>query len=141
MRLAGLQEWPGSPQHFLVRMPRPVPYAAFADRLQQACDEAGVPAGRQRVVTVATHFGVARETARLWFAGCALPELPRLIEIAGEYRCSLDWLAMGRETAIRIGEQASDYEALSPQERRVITAMRGLTAKRRAGLVAFLHEQ
>lgn len=125
-----------------VRMPRSAPHAAFADRLQQACDRAGVPDGRQRVIAVATHFGVARETARLWFAGRALPELSRLIEIAGEYRCSLDWLAMGRETASAlIGEQASDYEALSSQEQRVITAMRGLTTKRRNGLVAFLGEQ
>jgi len=122
-------------------MPRSAPYVAFANRLQRACDQAGVPDGRQRVVAVATHFGVARETARLWFAGRALPELSRLIEIAGEYRCSLDWLAMGRETASGIGEQASGYEALSPQERRVITAMRGLTTKRRDGLVALLCEQ
>lgn len=122
-------------------MPRSAPYAAFANRLQHACDEAGVPDGRQRVVAVATHFGVARETARLWFAGRALPELSRLIEMAGEYRCSLDWLAMGREPTIQIGELAPDYKALSPQERRVITAMRALTAKRRDGLVAFLHEQ
>lgn len=122
-------------------MPRTAPYVAFASRLQHACDEAGVPGGRQRVIAVATHFGVARETARLWFAGRALPELSRLIEMAGEYRCSLDWLAMGRETAAQIGEQASGYEALSPQERRVITAMRGLTAKRRAGLIALLCEQ
>lgn len=122
-------------------MSRSAPYAAFANRLQQACDEAGVPRGRQRVIAVATHFGVARETARLWFAGRALPGLSRLIEIAGEYRCSLDWLAMGRETASQIGEQPSGYEALSPQERRVIMAMRELTAKRRDGLVAFLCAQ
>jgi hypothetical protein len=139
--LAGLQEWLGFLLYLLVRMPRPAPYVAFASRLQHACDEAGVPGGRQRVVAVATHFGVARETARLWFAGRALPELSRLIEMAAEYRCSLDWLAMGREMTSRIGEQASGYEALSPQERRVITAMRGLTAKRRAGLIAFLCEQ
>jgi len=123
-------------------MPRSAPHAAFANRLQQACDEAGVPDGRQRVIAVATHFGVARETARLWFAGRALPELSRLIEIAEEYRCSLDWLAMGRAAAsARIGEQASGYGALSAQERRVIAIMRELTAKRRNGLVAFLGEQ
>ena len=63
-------------------MPRPAPYVAFANRLQRACDDSGVPGGRQRVTAVATHFGVARETARLWFAGRALPELSRLIEIA-----------------------------------------------------------
>lgn len=120
-------------------MPRSASYADFASRLQLACDEAGVPGGRQRVVAVATHFGVARETARLWFAGRALPELSRLIEIAAEYRCSLDWLAMGRGPAFpKVGEAASHYEVLSVQERRVIDAMRKLTVKRRDGLVALL---
>ena len=116
-------------------------YVAFANRLQLACDEAGVPGGRHRVTAVASHFGVTRETARLWFAGRAMPELTRLIEIATEYHCSLDWLATGRGTPSRVREKASAYEALSPQERRVVTAMRGLTAKRRSGLVAFLSEQ
>jgi transcriptional regulator with XRE-family HTH domain len=125
-------------------MPRPAPYVAFANRLQRACDESGVPGGRKRVTAVATHFGVARETARLWFAGRALPELSRLIEMAGEYRCSLDWLAMGRQATPeggRVSEQAAGYETLSAQERAVVAAMRGLTEKRRAGLVALLSER
>ena len=123
-------------------MSRSSPHVAFANRLRLACDEAGVPGGRHRVTAVATHFGVARETARLWFAGRAMPELARLIEIARDYHCSLDWLATGRGTPSRVlHEKASAYEALSPQERRVVTAMRGLTPKRRSGLVALLSEQ
>jgi hypothetical protein len=123
-------------------MPRSKPYAAFADRLQILCDKAGVPGGRHRVTAVATQFGVARETARLWFAGRVMPELPRLVEIVEEYHCSLDWLALGREPNSRkIGEQAHGYEALSAQERRVVAAMRELTAKRRASLVTLLCEQ
>jgi hypothetical protein len=123
-------------------MPRPKPYVAFADRLKLICDEVGVPGGHKRVTAVATQFGVSRETARLWFAGCSLPEPPRLIEIAEEYRCSLDWLLMGRETVPRrIGEQAPGYDALSPQEQRLVTAIRALASKRRAGLLALLCEQ
>lgn len=122
-------------------MPRNPPHVAFANRLHLACDKAGVPGGRHRVTAVATHFGVARETARVWFAGKTLPELPRLIEIAEEYHCSLDWLAMGRETPVEVGERTSAYEALSPQEQRVVTAMRGLTARRRSALVSLLSEQ
>jgi len=114
------------------------PYTDFADRLQQACDEAGVPGGRHRVTAVANRFGVARETARLWFAGRILPELPRLIEIAAEYHCSLDWLAMGRTQPPKAGEKAADYDVLSTQERRVVKAMRGLGSKRRNGLIALL---
>lgn len=125
----------------LVCMSHTPPHVAFAERLQLVCDEAGVPGERQRVTAVAAHFGVARETARVWFAGLVLPELSRLIEIAEEYHCSLDWLVMGRETPVEVGEQASAYEALSPQEQHVVTAMRGLTAKRRSGLVALISEQ
>ncbi|WP_064504821.1 helix-turn-helix domain-containing protein [Frateuria defendens] len=129
-------------------MPPSTPYAAFADRLHRACDKAGVPAGRQRVTAMADRFGVARETARLWFAGRALPELSRLIEIAGELDCSLDWLAMGRGTpqpgakpSRRVADPAATYDALTPQERAVVTAMRDLSEKRRAGLVALLAER
>jgi hypothetical protein len=123
-------------------MPRAKPYVAFADRLQIICDEVGVIAGRKRVTAVATQFCVARETARLWFGGYSLPEPPRLIAIAEQYRCSLDWLLMGREgVPRRIGEQDPGYEALSPQEQILITAIRGLTSKRRAGLVNLLCEQ
>lgn len=120
-------------------------YADFADRLRRACDEAGVPGGRQRVTAVATRFGVARETARLWFAGRALPELTRLIEIAEELGCSLDWLALGRGVASaagrpgrRVADGAASYDALSAQEKAVVAAMRDLSEKRRAGLVALL---
>jgi len=123
-------------------MPRAKPYLAFADRLQIICNEVGVPGGHKRVTAVATQFGVARETVRLWFAGCSLPQPPRLIAIAEEYRCSLDWLLMGREAAPRrIGEQALGYEALSPQEQCMVTAIRGLTTRRRSGLLALLCEQ
>jgi len=121
-------------------MSRSPPHIAFANRLQLACDEAGVPGGRHRVTAVATHFGVARETARVWFAGQALPTLTRLIEIAEEYHCSLDWLAMGREAPVDIGEKVSAYTALSPQEQRMVTAMRGFTARRRSALVTLLSE-
>jgi hypothetical protein len=122
-------------------MARAKPYAAFADRLQIICDEVGVVAGHKRVTTVATQFCVARETARLWFAGYSLPEPPRLIAIAEQYRCSLDWLLMGREgVPRRIGEQDPGYEALSPQEQRLITAIRGLTSKRRTALATLLCE-
>ncbi|MCP1374688.1 helix-turn-helix domain-containing protein [Dyella lutea] len=125
----------------IVFMPRSAPYHDFANRLSDICDKAGVPDGRQRVTAVANQFGVARETVRLWFAGEVLPALPRLIEIAEAYHCSLDWLAMGRETRAKIDKHTPVYDALSSQERSVVSAMRGLSERRRAGLVALLREQ
>lgn len=117
------------------------PHTAFANRLQLICDEAGVPEGRYRIAAVAKRFDVSRETARLWFAGRVYPELSRLIEMAKEYHCSLDWLVTGREPASRSRGTTSSYRSLSSQERHVIMAMRELPPKRRAGLVAFFGEQ
>lgn len=122
-------------------------YVDFAERLQLACSRAGVAEGRQRITAVAQHFGVSRETARLWFAGRTLPELSRLIEIAREYRCSLDWLAMGRHHEnrsageFRIAESMPAYASLSAEEQAIIRALRTLSPRRREGLLAFLQSR
>jgi len=121
-------------------MSRSEPCIDFAARLQQACDHAGVPGGRHRITAVATRFGVARETARLWFTGRVMPELPRLIEIASEYRCSLDWLAMGRGKLSPVEADPAHVSALSTPEHHLLTAIRDLTPQRRAGLIALLCE-
>ncbi len=123
-------------------MTHSIRYADFADRLRRACDEHGVPPHRQRITAVATRFGVSRETVRLWFSGRTLPELSRLIEIAEEYHCSLDWLAMGRigtaSGAGVIAEPRSGYASLSADEQIVIRAMRTMGELRRQALVDFL---
>lgn len=113
----------------------------FGLRLQQALDRTAIPAGRRRTTALANHYAIARETARLWLAGRAMPELPRLIEIAEDCRVSLDWLATGRGPMIIphfVGEEAKHYEVLSSEEQRVLGAVRKLSARRRQGLLAFL---
>ena len=123
-------------------MTQSIRYADFADRLRRACDEHGVPPHRRRITAVATRFGVSRETVRLWLTGRTLPELGRLIEIAEEYHCSLDWLAMGRIGAAEdegmIAEPRSGYATLSDDEQTVIRVMRTMTEPRRQALVALL---
>ncbi|MHC1478951.1 helix-turn-helix domain-containing protein [Frateuria aurantia] len=123
-------------------MTHPIRYADFADRLRRACDEHGVPPHRQRITAVASRFGVSRETVRLWFSGRTLPELSRLIEIAEEYHCSLDWLAMGRLEASpgpgAIAEPRGGYASLSSDEQSVIRVMRTMPEPRRQALVALL---
>jgi transcriptional regulator with XRE-family HTH domain len=116
-------------------------YAGFADRLQQACDEAGYPAGRNRVSTVAARFGVSSESARQWLNGQSMPEMTRLAEMADELECSLDWLVLGRlPSSGQVREPGAAYKALTTEERAVIASMRRLNARRRAALVQLLTE-
>ena len=118
----------------------PVP-SDFGPRLQQALDRTAIPAGRQRTTALANHYAIARETARLWLAGRAIPELSRLIEIADDCQVSLNWLATGRGPMVVppfVSEEAKGYEVLSPDELRVLNAVRKLSSRRRQGLLALL---
>ncbi|MFC5743781.1 hypothetical protein [Dyella tabacisoli] len=126
------------------------PDPEFPNRLNHLCDSAAVPADRGRVTAVANIFAVARETPRLWFLGKVMPEIPRLIEIVDTFGTTLDWLVLGRGEVSapykglknqRVGEEKAVYETLSAQERAVIAAMRELSEKRRAGLLALLTER
>lgn len=113
----------------------------FGLRLQQALDRTAIPPGRQRTTALANHYAVARETARLWLAGRALPEVRRLIEIADDCRVSLDWLATGRGPMVMppgVGEQAYGYDVLSADEKALLQAARKLSPRRRQGLLALL---
>jgi hypothetical protein len=113
----------------------------FGQRLQQALNRTAIPPGRRRTTALASHYAVARETARLWLAGRAMPELNRLIEIADDCRVSLNWLATGRGPMVpplSVGEEANRYEVLSPDEHKMLKAVRMLSAKRRQGLLALL---
>ncbi|HEY0199590.1 MAG TPA: helix-turn-helix domain-containing protein [Rhodanobacter sp.] len=113
----------------------------FGQRLQQALDRTSIPPGRQRTTALANHYAIARETARLWLAGRAMPELGRLIEIADDCRVSLNWLATGRGPMLvpqSISEEAKGYDILSPDEQKVLKAVRKLSMRRRQGLLALL---
>jgi hypothetical protein len=120
------------------------PYRDFAERLHKAFDRTKIKPGRSRVTEVATHFVVSRETSRLWFAGSAMPELQRLIELADFCDVSLDWLATGHGSIQKVRgtnmhEAAAGYgESLSTDERLVVDAMRAMQQHKRQGLVAFL---
>lgn len=113
----------------------------FGQRLQQALDRTTIPPGRQRTTALANYYAIARETARLWLAGRAMPELSRLIEIADDCRVNLNWLATGRGSMVvppSLGEEAKSYEVLSPDEQKVLKAVRKLSVRRRQGLLVLL---
>lgn len=118
------------------------PYAGIAERLQQACDAADIPGGRARSSALALRFGVTPEAVRQWLHGRAVPEVSRLLELAEELECSLDWLLLGRLLSqAEVREPGGAYKILSLQERAVINAMRKLSARRRDALVQLLAEQ
>lgn len=121
--------------------PRASAPGQFGQRLQQALDRTAIPPGRQRTTALANHYAIARETARLWLAGRAMPEVRRLVEIADDCRVSLEWLATGRGpmvTPSAVGEQAPGYEVLSADEHALLRAVRRLSPHRRQGLMALL---
>lgn len=113
----------------------------FGLRLQQALDRTAIPPGRQRTTALANHYAIARETARLWLAGRAMPEVHRLVEIADYCRVSLDWLATGRGPMVvppSVGEPSHVYDVLSAEEKALLQAARKLSPRRRQGLMDLL---
>lgn len=115
------------------------PYEDFADRLRKALDRAGFVQGRGRTSALADRYAVSRETARKWLTGLALPELPRIIELAKEFGVSLEWLATGRgPVPLGVRESSSAYRRLTDSEGRLLDAFHKLPESKRQLLVKFL---
>lgn len=70
--------------------------AAFAQRINEICDEMGVPPkGRARQTNLARQFNVSQKGARKWLEGegyCAIPMGKRIAAWAGVH---FDWLMTG----------------------------------------------
>lgn len=115
------------------------PYEDFAVRLRQTLDRSRFMQGRGRTSALADRYAVSRETARKWLTGLALPELPRIIELAKDFNTSFEWLATGRGHArLGVGEKSSDYQRLTDDECRLLDAFRNLPEAKRQLLVDFL---
>jgi hypothetical protein len=68
--------------------------AAFAERLNDVCDEKGLPNhGRQS--RLGRQFGVSQQSARKWLEGIAFPELDKLVAIADWGDVNVNWLLQG----------------------------------------------
>src|SRR6185312_2327946 len=109
------------------------------DRLRQMLDRARFEEGRGRTGTLADRYAVSRETARKWLTGLALPELPRIIELAKDFDISLEWLATGRgPMPLGVGETKAVYRRLTDSESRLLDAFHKLPETKRQLLVKFL---
>jgi hypothetical protein len=114
---------------------------AFAGRLDEACDIAGIPEGRSRASALAKRFGVSREAVRLWMSSAGIPDVLRVVDIATELNVCIDWLVAGRGCAVRDAAcegLADDGIPHTEDERRLSAAIQGLNASNRAALAAFL---
>ncbi len=115
------------------------PYEDFADRLRQTLDRAHFVSGRKRTGTLADRYALTGESVRKWLTGLALPELPRLIELAKDFNVSFEWLATGRgQPQLGVQEISPDYQRLTAHEGRMLDAFRKLPEPKRQLLVEFL---
>jgi transcriptional regulator with XRE-family HTH domain len=107
---------------------------AFAKRLNEACDMAGIPPkGKGRQQTIAKMFGVTQKGARKWLEGEAIPETKRIPEISRALRVAGEWLltGTGSSPATGIREEAARY---SPDTLRLAEAIQSLSPSARATL-------
>jgi len=87
--------------------------AQFAERLNQACDLAGIPSGRGRRADLARMFNVSGESARKWLSGESIPKSSRVVQIALRLGVNGEWLLTGRGE-MRQAESASPTPNTEP---------------------------
>lgn len=100
---------------------------------------ADIPGGRERSKALSALFGVSKQAVRQWLNGHSYPETARLVTLAEEFECSLDWLILGRLPSTgEVREPGGAYKVLTTQERAVVGAMRKLNPRRRNAVVQLL---
>jgi len=72
-------------------------YAAFAKRLEQICDEKGLPK-RGRQAELARMCSIKPSSVNKWFSAVSLPDPENLLKIADWAGTTVDWLVYGRGT-------------------------------------------
>lgn len=118
-------------------------HQGFSQRLHVALDLAGLDKGRSRTGKLAVRFDVSRETARKWLNGLALPELDRMLDIAGQLGVSFEWLATGRGTPGRYGKVQDGsvpppYRADNREQSRLVGLIGRLPKEQRRALLVLL---
>jgi transcriptional regulator with XRE-family HTH domain len=93
----------------------------FAARLNQLCDEKGVPPkGHARQSVIAKRFGVTQVGARRWLEAIGFPTAEKAIQIAIWGGVSYEWLMTGRgQKHLRVVSEKTEQieqiiEQLSP---------------------------
>ncbi len=69
----------------------------FAARLNEVCDEMGIPAkGHGRLDPLGKQFGVSQMAAQKWLVGDGWPAMENLIAICEWAQVRMDWLCHGK---------------------------------------------
>lgn len=98
---------------------------AFARRLNQACEQRGMPV-RGRRVLLAKIVNVSGEAARKWLSGEAIPAMDHVSTLASYLKVTVQWLLTGedRKDVIEAGSLTDEEQAhlnrlrcLPPSER------------------------
>ena len=70
--------------------------ARFAERLQHACEQAGIPDERGRFAKIERMAEVSHTAVRKWFNGEQIPSNERCILLARRLRVNASWLYSGQ---------------------------------------------
>lgn len=70
-------------------------YSGFAERLQKACDQAGIVAGSPRARELGRRLDVTANGAAKWLAGEGMPDMAHAAALATELGCRFEWLMTG----------------------------------------------
>jgi transcriptional regulator with XRE-family HTH domain len=82
-------------------------YAAFAKRLEQICDEKGLPQ-RGRQAELARMCSIKPSSVNKWFSAVSLPDPENLLKIADWAGTTVDWLVYGRGSRSPVAVAAVD---------------------------------
>ena len=69
--------------------------ARFAERVNEICDDRGLPKGRGRQVALAAEFKLTNKAARKWLLGLGYPEMSTAVRLANWGGVGLNWLLQG----------------------------------------------
>lgn len=98
----------------------------FSDRLNEACDSAGIPVwGRQRYL--AKKLNLAQPSVSKWFLNKSLPTIDNIAELADLLNVRIEWLITGNglklknfETTKEFEEAVSLLETLKPEQQQLV---------------------
>jgi hypothetical protein len=80
----------------MVTKVKEVAYRAFAQRLHEACTDAGIPPGRGRATQVGSLVDVGYKGATKWLDGIGMPDMGNATILAQALGVCFEWLMTGR---------------------------------------------
>lgn len=87
---------------------------AFSERLNGLLDAREfTPKGKGRQVELGKKYGLTQKAVRKWVEGEGMPETVRMIQLARDFQCNFEWLALGTGPRDRAEHTVSPYAQLA----------------------------